>query len=252
MYYMTNISILSMCGTIIIIILAVLLLIGSIFVLTEKTIITINKADEWLSNLRSNNISDIILAYIPLYNIYSWYAQHDFDGEKTYAKESLILWWAFSLLLLITSNKYVLIWFWIIILFTMLLDIFQVHLWSSYNQFINNLFKKNPEEIWWSLIWTCIAPFGWKSVKESIDAQKSKYSLIFKLDHKQVLLELIILILLCGFWIYMGVISTNYAVIIGIILILARYLIMLVKWKHMPHIPGIKEITNIFFISKNI
>jgi len=251
LYYVTNILFLNTCSTIIIIVLAVLLLIWSIFVLTEKSIVKANVTnDKWVEAVWYNNLSQIILAYIPLYNVYLWYEKHDFDWDNLYMKESLILRWIFSILLAITSNKYILLWFWAIILFVMLLNIFNVRFWDSNEQFLKNLFKKNPEEIWWGILWVCIAPFKWGTVKETIDNQKSKYSLIFKLDHKQILLELIIAIFLYWFWVYLWIKTVNYCLIIWISLILARYLIMLIKWKHMSHIPIIREITNLFFISK--
>jgi len=251
LYYVTNILFLNTCSTIIIIVLAVLLLIWSIFVLTEKSIVKANVTnDKWVEAVWYNNLSQIILAYIPLYNVYLWYEKHDFDWDNLYMKESLILRWIFSILLAITSNKYILLWFWAIILFVMLLNIFNVRFWDSHEQFLKNLFKKNPEEIWWGILWVCIAPFKWETVKETIDNQKSKYSLIFKLDHKQILLELIIAIFLYWLWVYLWIKTVNYCLIIWISLILARYLIMLIKWKHMSHIPIIREITNLFFISK--
>lgn len=249
--YITNIQILNTCSTIIVSILAVLLLIWSIFAIMEKSIMKAEDIDNHIEKqVWSTDAFQIILSYIPLYNIYLWYEKHDFDWNNLYLKESLILRWIFSIMLLMVSNRYILIWFWILIFLMMLLSLFQVKFWLSYEQFIKNLFKKNPEEIWGSMVWVLMAPFGWQTVKETIDMQKWKYSLIFKLEHKQVLLELILIVILSGFGIYMWVVATNYTLIVWIILILARYLVMLVKWKHMPHIPVIKEITNIFFISK--
>lgn len=247
--YMASISILDTCGTVIIVILAISLLIESLLVITEKSIIKWNISE---SNIASDKtmVSQIILGYIPLYNVYLWYKMHNFDGENLYLKESLVVWWLFSILLLMTSNKYILIGYVIIILMTMMLNIFQVQLWQSIENFIKNLFVKNPEEIRWSIVGVLIAPFVSGSVAETISSQKWKYSLIFKLDHKQILLELILMIILWGFGIYMWIKAMNYTLIVWIILILARYLIMLIKWKHMPHIPVIREITNIFFISK--
>lgn len=245
--YMTNISLLNTCGTVIIVILAVFLLIWSILVIMWKSVI------KWTNNELDNSlVSQIISAYIPLYNVYLWYKMHDFDGENTYLKESLILWWFWSILLLMTSNKYILIGYGMIILLAMMLNIFQVKLWQSGEEFIKNLFTKNPEEIWWSIVGVLIAPFVSQTVKESIDSQKWKYNLIFKLDHKQIILELILIIILGGFGIYMWIKIGNYTLIVWVILILARYLIMLIKWKHMPHIPVFKEITNVFFISKKV
>lgn len=247
--YMASISILDTCGTVIIVILAIFLLIESLLVITEKSIIKWNISE---SNIASDKtmVSQIILGYIPLYNVYLWYKMHNFDGENLYLKESLVVWWLFSILLLMTSNKYILIGYVIIILMTMMLNIFQVQLWQSIENLIKNIFVKNPEEIRWSIVGVLIAPFVSGSVAETISSQKWKYSLIFKLDHKQILLELILMIILWGFGIYMWIKAMNYTLIVWIILILARYLIMLIKWKHMPHIPVIREITNIFFISK--
>lgn len=248
-YYTSGLSILNICSSIIIVILAVLLWVWSFLVITGKEIIKCN-TDESHKATNDNIVSKIILAYIPLYNVYLWYEMHDFDGRNTYLKESLILWGIFSVLLLAISNKYVLIWYMIIILISMLLNIFQVTFWQSSEQFINNLFKKNPEEIRWGFIGILIAPFVSQSVRDSIDSEKWKYSLIFKLDHKQILLELIIIIGLSVFGIYMWIKALNFTLITWIVLILARYLIMLIKWKHLPHIPVIREITSIFFISK--
>lgn len=247
--YITNISILDTCGTVIVIVLAASLLIWSFLAITGKSIINWN-INNSTNDASGDIISQTILAYVPVYNVYAWYKMHDFDGGNIALKESLILWWIWSILLLITSNKYVLIGYGVIILIVMLMNIFQVKLGESSEQFIKNLFSKNPEEIWWSIIGVLLAPFLSHTVRETIDSQKWKYSLIFKLDHKQILLELILLIILSIFGIYMGIKMMNYTMIVWVVLILARYLIMLIKWRHMTHIPVIKELTNIFFISK--
>lgn len=245
--YFNAIAILDTIWTIILVILAAILLIESIFVISEKPIINTNPDDMaylW------NDIFTIFLNYIPLYNIYLWYKNHDFESENIWIKESILLWGLFVILLLLPTNKYILIWYLIVILMSMVSNMFHIDFGEWYKKFISNAFKKNPEEVRWYILWVIIYPFSWNSIAESIANQKWAYNLIFKLDHKQVLLELIILILLSIFGIYMWFRWWNYYLITGILAILWRYLIMLVKWKHMPHIPILKELTNVFFISK--
>lgn len=249
LFYFTTTTVFDIFWTSILVWLAILILIECIFVICEKNIIHTSwietNSDSW------NDVIKICLNYLPLYNIYIWYKKHDFEWENMSLKESIILRWLFSVLLVITQNKYILISFWVLTLINMISNIFHINFGIKFDNFISNIFKKNPEEIRWSIIWLLISPFSWKSISETITDQKLKYSLIYKLDHKQILLELIILILLwCG-WIYIWLKTWNYVLITGTFLILSRYWIMLIKWKHMTHIPIIKELTSIFFISKN-
>lgn len=250
-YYTITLSIFNIIGNISLIILSISLIIWSIFAISEKPISKSSIQENWVSTIATkNNILDIILKFIPLYNIYLWYEKHDFEWNDTTLKESLILWWCFSFSLLFPLNKFVFIIFLVLILLMLLINIFGLNVGERYENFINNLFKKNPEETRGSLIWLIIAPFSKAEVKETIETKRQNYSFILKLDHKQVLLESILLWILSLVGIILAIYLKQYSLIIWIILILWRYLIMLTKWKHITHIPILKEITNIFFISK--
>ncbi len=250
-YYSTTQNIFNIVGNISLVLLAVSLIIGSIFAISERSITKpITQDNNSMKITTKNDILDIILKFIPLYNVYLWYEKHDFEWNDIALKESLILWWGFSILLIFPLHNLFFITYLVLILLMVLINIFGLNIWEKYDKFINNLFKKNPEEARWWFIWIITAPFSRSEVNATIETKKQRYSFIVKLDHKQVLLEFIILSILVLIWIILWIYFKQYSIIIWVLLILWRYAIMLIKWKHITHIPIIKELTNIFFTSK--
>lgn len=245
-YYNTTLPIFNTLCNISLIILIVFLWIWSLFAILEKPIVKSNYTD----NEATVNKSNIMLNFVPLYNIYLWYQNHDFDNQHTELKESLILWWLFSIIALLPINKYIIISCLIIILLFLIARIVWLDFGEKYNNFVDNLFKKNPEEIWWYAAWLLKTPFVQWELKDIINEQKWKYSLIYKMDYKHILLEYIILaiLILCGLYIWMK--SKNGMILLWIILVIWRYGLMLIKWKHVPHIPVLREFTNLFFRKK--
>lgn len=245
-YYKTTVSIFDTLCNITLIMLVIFLWIWSVYAIAEKPILKKNSPENgiWKDKL------SLILNYIPLYNVYLWYNTHDFESTNIELKESLILWWLFSIISLLPIHTYIHVWFLIIILLFIVSRTVWLDFWEKYNNTIDKLFKKNPEELWWYIVWLLITPFNQLELNENIDTQKWKYSLIFKLDHKHILLEYIILLIISLWWLYRSIKNQNYMILIGIVLILGRYWLMIIKRKHVPHIPVLKELTHLFFRKK--
>jgi hypothetical protein len=88
-------------------------------------------------------------------------------------------------------------------------------------------------------------------LKNNINTSKNDFELILKIEYKQILLEYIILFILSLYLIYNWYINHNIFIVISTIFILIRYIIMIVQRSHVPHLPIIKEITDLFFNNKN-
>ena len=231
--------------TSLIIILIISLIIWSILAITEKQI----WKDTWNTNTENKTDKmETILNFIPIYNIYIRYKKHNFDwNDNQWIKESIIMRWLFSILLCINMPEILIfIYIWLILLL-LWINISNITLWENVSNKIDNLFKKNPEETWWQIIGILISPFNKKTLNENIEGQKEIYSLIYKFENKQILLEFILLIICATIGIYFGIKSKNYELIIWIVLIISRYSVMIIQLKHLTHIPVFKEITSIFF-----
>jgi hypothetical protein len=245
LYYRTDINLFLTIWTCLIILLIIMLITWSIFAITEKPISHNNTSIE-----NKTYKFESVLDFIPIYNIYTWYNKHDFTwNENIWIKESLLLWWIFSIVLCFNAPTIILIIPITIILLVIWINITNLSLWEKYISFINNLFSKNPEETRWKIIWILISPFNKKTLDENTSWQQMQYSLIYKIEHKQILLELILLIVISIVLLILGIAHKKYQLICGISLILSRYILMAVKRKHMTHIPIIKEFTSIFFKS---
>jgi hypothetical protein len=140
--------------TISIIVLTIILVIGTIWILTNTNILTGKKE---LIALYSEEIGtdkkEIILAYLPILNIYKRYQEHNFDKPNLLVKESIIAWWVFIALWLATTP-------WRASTFLILIIIRVASLmWGmdivspQIKTFLNKLFLKNPEELRWYIRW---------------------------------------------------------------------------------------------------
>ena len=79
-YYSTTQNIFNIVGNISLVLLAVSLIIGSIFAISERSITKpITQDNNSMKITTKNDILDIILKFIPLYNVYLWYEKHDFE-----------------------------------------------------------------------------------------------------------------------------------------------------------------------------
>jgi len=122
--------------------------IGTIGILTNTNILAGKKE---LMALYSEQISadrkDIVLAYLPIYNIYKRYQEHNFDKPNLLIKESIIAWLIFMALGLATTP-------WRISTFLILIIRRVASLMGGMDivspqikTFLNKLFLKNPEEL---------------------------------------------------------------------------------------------------------
>ena len=243
-FYLTNISLIQNIGFVITIILAISLVIWSIYAISNKELIKINKSEN--EKISQKDKISFIINYIPLYNIHLRYKKHNFNEPDMILKESILVWGMVSIFLLVSNE--IITWFLVILIVIRIITLINgINLWEKTQKLLDNLFKKNPEESRWYIIWTIVTIFNQKSLQENIETSKNNFKLILKIEHKQILLEYIILFIMGLYMIYYGYINQNISLIISTIFILMRYLVMIVKWKHVPHLPIIKEITNLFF-----
>ncbi len=228
------------------ILLAILLIIWAILVALNKNLNPNNVNIEWKQDF------DKLLYFIPIYNIYIWYENHNFEWENSIIKCSIILRSIFTLVAVFVTNIYINIFIVCIILFIALCNINWISFWTKLKNFFNQSFFKNPEEIRWYISWLFYSLFNKKWIKNNINEQKKQYEFIFKADNKQIITEYIILSILCIIGIYIWIYYWKYTILVWDIFIILRYLIMVVKRNHLPHIPILKWITDIFFKSNNI
>ncbi len=245
-YYMTNNSIYQITSIIIASVLALSLVISSIYAISDIEIIK-NKTQEKTEN---NNKLEKLLNYIPLYNIYIWYKKHDFENPNIILKESIIIRWLYSLLFITFTNSKLNRLIFVILIVRIIMLINDINYWNKVKTIVNNLFKKNPEEIRWYFSGTIFWLINKKSIKENINIQKKEFEFLFKFEEKQILLEYIILFWLSIYWLYKWFVLENIIFIFSILFILSRYIIMIIKRNHVPHIPIIKWITQVLFKNK--
>ncbi|HKL44347.1 MAG TPA: hypothetical protein VJ892_03645 [Candidatus Absconditabacterales bacterium] len=245
-YYMTNNSIYQITSIIIASVLALSLVISSIYAISDIEIIK-NKTQEKTEN---NNKLEKLLNYIPLYNIYIWYKKHDFENPNIILKESIIIRGLYSLLFITFTNSKLNRLIFVILIVRIIMLINDINYGNKVKTIVNNLFKKNPEEIRGYFSGTIFGLINKKSIKENINIQKKEFEFLFKFEEKQILLEYIILFGLSIYGLYKGFVLENIIFIFSILFILSRYIIMIIKRNHVPHIPIIKGITQVLFKNK--
>lgn len=203
-------------------------------------------------NLETKADFDKIFCFIPIYNIYIWYNKHQFEWENTTIKCSILLLALFTLSAVFIRSFYLNIAILIFALFVIVCSVSGITLWHKWTDIINKSFLKNPEEIWWYVSGLFFSFFNKKWVRENIEEQKRQFEFIFKIDNKQIIFEYILMWLLCLFGIYFSIKHWEYALLTWDILILLRYWLMAMKWKHLPHLPLFRWMSNIFFNSNKI
>lgn len=146
MNYLFDIKILSVTYTISIFILIGLLIISVVSILSDISLI---KSTSHVSQgyTIEGNKKDIILKYLPIYNIYLRYQAHSFDKPNRWIKESLLRRLLFIIACMtgsitITSIIIILI---ILRVASLMSDIDILNTKTKYT--INRFFLKNPEEI---------------------------------------------------------------------------------------------------------
>lgn len=210
--------------------------------------ININKNNQ----TNNENNLDLLIYYIPIYNIYIWYNNHKFEWDNSLIKWSILLWTLFTLSSIFIQNTLINVLILILILFKIICIINWINFWKKRNNGINNMFQKNPEEIRWYIIWSITSMFNKKWIQNNIAEKKQIFEFLFKLDNKQIICEYILLFVTCVIWIYTWITHNIHFLVIWDIMIILRYWIMALKRQHLPHLPIFREITNIFFNSKAI
>lgn len=204
----------------------------------------------------SGNKKDIILKFLPLYNIYLRYDAHAFTTPNWWIKESLLWRW----LLALVSMTWI-VWLTTLILLCIILrvaalmsdiDFFPLSLKNK----LNLLFTKNPEELRWYLLWIllygyhlltslCVHTLPFPHFGTDIMTAKNLYSSIVDIhaSHHLIIREYFVGIVLIVAWIltlpFTPPLWTYY---VWGTLILARYILMVSVRKHLPHLPLAREI----------
>lgn len=205
-----------------------------------------------IKSLETKADFDKIFYFIPIYNIYIWYKRHQFEWENATIKCGILLLTLFTLSAIFIRNFYVNIIILIFTLFVIVCSVSWIAFWGKWTNILNKSFLKNPEEIWWYFSGIFFSFFNKKWVKENIEEQKKQFEFLFKIDNKQIILEYVLMLFLCIFGIYIWIKYGEYSLLTWDVLIILRYWLMIIKWKHLPHLPLFRWITNIFFNSKII
>ncbi|MFA5748169.1 MAG: hypothetical protein WC872_03615 [Candidatus Absconditabacterales bacterium] len=256
--YLINSGLLNLIYWISIIILILLMLIGIICILADVKIFQDdgNLFKKYELNINKKNI---LLFYIPIYNIFLWYKIHNFDKPNRYLKES-ILFRGFFVLIALIGNVF-------LIDVMLILIIIRIGLLMSGMEFLsvdlenklNKCFKKNPEELRGYITGSLVFGFKYlvnkfkKSENLNInyfwDKEKEDFSHLYDVKEiGKIKIEygigIILLIIYFYFGNFDGSVWINY---LPWILILSRYLFMLVKWNHLPNLPIAREIRILLF-----
>ena len=205
-----------------------------------------------VKNLETKADFEKLFYFIPMYNIYIRYNKHQFEWENSTIKCSILLLALFALSAIFIRSFYVNIAILILTLFIIVCSVSWITFGVKWTEVLNKSFLKNPEEIRWYVSGVFFSFFNKKGVRENIDEQKKQFEFIFKIDNKQIILEYILMLLLCIAGIYVWIMHWDYSLMVWDILIILRYWLMAVKWKHLPHLPIFRWISSIFFNFKMI
>lgn len=256
LHYLLVLDIFNVMYTGSIFILLGLLLISVVSILSD---ISLMKWKEWILHSYSieGNKKDVLLKYLPLYNIYLWYQNHSFEKPNRWIKESLMLWTIFILFASFGS----IVWSIIVLICIIIrvaslmsdIDILNI----KNKQQLNKLFLKNPEELRWYIsgfvsyllkaIIHIFVPRKEYHLSEEIQTQKEQYSHIIAIKNNAYLIvEYIFWTLFVAGIFYFIIpdftVRTYYA---WFWLLVLRYGVMAVQLKYLPHLPIAREITMI-------
>ncbi|MEI7919388.1 MAG: hypothetical protein WCH65_04220 [bacterium] len=146
MNYLFALNILNIVYTVSIFILLILLIISIVSILSDIKLWKSSSAPRAISSVVGSK-KDILLKYIPLYNLYLWYTLHTFDKPNWRIKESL-LWRIAVCLICLTGNITITTLLFILMILRIAslmsdIDIFTLGI----KQTLTQLFFKNPEEL---------------------------------------------------------------------------------------------------------
>ncbi len=257
LHYLFALDILNVVYTTSIFILIFLLTISMISILSDISLIrwgdyaTQNYTVKW-------NKKNIILTYLPLYNIYLRYQLHNFEKPTRWIKESIFRWILFIIFCMfgnITISSIIIL---IITLriASLISDIDVISMSTKHR--LNSLFLKNPEELRGYITWFLIyigklfihlfRPMKAYTLSQEVMYEKEVYSHILNIQNNTpIISEYIIWIFLLTGIIYFGNIDftvRTYYTWFG--LLITRYLIMAIQLKHLPHLPIAREIIWLF------
>jgi hypothetical protein len=118
---------------------------------------------------------------------------------------------------------------------------------------LNTLFTKNPEELWGYVTW-CIRyvatlfPTLWTrkatplNLSAVIEQEKQAYSRIIDIDTPLIWEYSIWLVGCISIAYFLSIDMTIWTYTLGFGLLLARYILMALQWKHLPHLPLAREV----------
>jgi len=241
--------------------LVVLLLLGSLGAVVDIRILQEEKNILKYYDKKTDK-SDILFSFLPIYNYYLRYKLHDFDKPFWWVKESILRWTLFIIVALLTKNI-ALSWFFItamIIRLVSLLSWIDV-LDKEIKKKLNTIFKENPEEIWAYIRWIFIYVF--KKIKGDLKKydikliikwEKANFWKLIKTSNKTIILEYLVMLILLLLWTSLWRYFINDRIVyLPLTLIVSRYTLMTIKWKHLPHLPLAYEIVYFFeLLFKNI
>ena len=220
-----------------------LLAVGSIWVLSWTAIY---KGKNSQYKKVQDEKSELILYYIPLYNIYTWYKEHKFQNPNTRIKESITIWTLRTIITLLQSNILS-----VCILLYIVIRIATIAAWidilgTKIKNIINQTFSVNPEE-WRAYIIASIDFLKQKiqnkiiqpSRNELVHAYKKIYSRISPIQ-KDIRIQYGIGIGVTAIILWYH--GDKISVYLPILLIYGRYIIMYLRRKHLPPLPLAREI----------
>jgi hypothetical protein len=222
------------------------LIIWSISAVSGKIIY--NKEMRKYNNINEDR-AEVILLFIPWYNIYQRYKEHSFDNPNIRLKESIIRWILWTTITLATQSPIISICILLVIVSRVSMIAGWINIMSNeIKKDINHTFKTNPEELW-SYIIATIDLISQKIQNKMIQPTRQELVQWYKKNYSYILpIEKTIIIQYCigTIWIVLLAIlqknSTNRTRTLPILLIISRYVIMYSKWKHLPPLPLAREI----------
>ncbi len=257
--YQTNALNIETIYTISITITIIILCIWTLAILTNKDILS---WDTQLLDVHQEHITtnktEIILQYLPLYNIYLRYKEHNFEKPNLLLKESILIRIIFCIVWLTTT----IFWTSAILIFIILriasliweIDI----IWPQIKTYINDIFNKNPEEIRWYISWSIkylINKIKWNKeitntdYKSTIKEEKESLSLLYNIQlHNSIHIKTQYILFITTIILWIIYIQPNFSLrttTIPAIIIVWRYVLMFIRRKHLPALPIFKEITDL-------
>ena len=247
LYYIYPTMIFYRLHTIAIAVSIILLTIGTIGALSESIIIHNSKIVYTKTNI---DASSVIMYYMPIYNIFLRYKEHNFITPNIYLKESIVVRSLRSILGLITQSQSLLIICFLIILARIVsvasgIDISN----KKYKQSIHAIFQVNPEE-WRAYIVGSIEYYIQQiqhkiqqlSRKECIQKHKKIYRSLEEISISVWIQYAIWIVLLIRWWIHIPQTLYTWIVYVPALYVIWRYIIMYYKRKHLPSLPLAREI----------